>query len=76
MLEECELDGQVPQSASLALAGMLAAGLAHARIGPDGWPLPKMARLVARQALQAAVAGQRDEAMAQWFASFGPANSR
>ncbi|MGP3937323.1 hypothetical protein [Nonomuraea sp. KM88] len=70
-LQECDLAEQVPQSASLALAAMLAAGLAHAQIEPGRWPLTEMARNVARQALQAAVTNQRDHAIAEWFVSFG-----
>ncbi|MGW4412399.1 hypothetical protein ACWEJ6_50965 [Nonomuraea sp. NPDC004702] len=76
MLQESDLDERVPQSASLALAAMLAAGLAHAQIEPERWPLPEMARQVARQALQAATADQGDDTIAQWFASLGPATSR
>lgn len=71
MLEECDLDEQVPPRAAQALAAMLAAGLAHAQVDPDHWPLREMARNVARQTLQSAVAGRRDEAMARWFASLG-----
>ncbi|WP_327091465.1 hypothetical protein OIE66_12720 [Nonomuraea sp. NBC_01738] len=43
------------EGASLTLAATLAAGAAHAHIEPTAWPLPELARLIVRLALQAGV---------------------
>ncbi|PZG10088.1 hypothetical protein [Nonomuraea aridisoli] len=76
MLEECDLDEQVPPRAAMALAAILAAGLVQAQVEPEHWQLREMARTVTRQSLQSHVAGRRDEAMAHWFASFGRVRPR